>query len=79
MWEKDRKLIAAFRECFTNLHASMEAGEEVDLQNACVEESQALASYTMSVMDFYKDKNPAEVSDKKQRYFNPKIPYFQNL
>jgi hypothetical protein len=35
MWEKDKKLIKAFRECFTNSIQSLEAGEEVDLGSIC--------------------------------------------
>ena len=65
MWEKDKQLMRAFKECFANLHASMEANEEVDLTSACVEESEALISYTMASMDYYKNKNGSEVSDKK--------------
>lgn len=48
MWEKDRKILSAFKECFANLHVSMEAGEEVDLTSVCVDETDALIAYTSS-------------------------------
>lgn len=35
MWEKDKIMIRAVKECFANLQTSMDAGEEVDLSSAC--------------------------------------------
>lgn len=64
MWEKDRELILAYRECFTNLHQSLKDGEEVDLKSACVDETQALLKYTLATIARYKDKHPQEVKDK---------------
>lgn len=79
MWEKDRQLLKAFRECYSNLVSSMDTGEEVDVAGTCVEETEALTAYTLSVIEYYKAKHPSEMSDRKARYFTPKQPYFQNL
>ena len=79
MWEKDKQVLRAFRECYANLKASAAAGEEVDLAGACVEETEALTSYTLQMIGHYKSSTGQEVSEKKQRYYNPKVPYFQNL
>lgn len=79
MWEKDRKLLNAFKECYANLISSLESGEEADIGGSCVEETEALTSYTIATMNYYKNKHPPELSDKKQRYYNPKMPYFQNF
>ena len=46
MWEKDKILILAFRECFATIQQQLKDGEEVDLQNACVDETQALLKNT---------------------------------
>ena len=48
MFEKDRKLLNAFKECYANLKSSLEAGEEVDFSSTCVEETEALTSYTIA-------------------------------
>ena len=47
MWEKDKILVRAVRECFANLEASIDAGEEVDYTSACVKETDALIKYTV--------------------------------
>jgi len=49
----------------------MKDGEEVDLSSACIEETEALVSYTQNQIAWYKNKNPSEVPDKKSRYFTP--------
>ena len=79
MWEKDRQLLKAFRECYANLATSMTEGEDVDVAGTCVEETEALTAYTVSVIDYYKGKHPSEMSDKKARFFTPKLPYFQDF
>ena len=79
MWEKDRQILSAFKECFANIHTQMEAGEDVDLSGACIEETEALVSYTQAQIAYFKNKTPQELSEKKQKYYNPKVPYFQNL
>ncbi len=79
MWEKDKQLLRAYRECWANLKTSIEAGEEVDITSSCIEETEALTSYTITIMDHYKTKHPQEVSEKRQRYYTPLMPYFQNL
>lgn len=47
MWEKDKQLLNAFKECYANLRESLAAGEEVDMSSACVEETEALTAYTI--------------------------------
>lgn len=79
MWEKDRMLLKAYKECYSNMLASIEAGEEVDYSSTCVQETEALVSYTVSVINKYKNNTPQEVGFKKQKYFIPKMPYYQNF
>ena len=79
MWEKDRQLILAFRECFANIQQSMKDGEEVDLKTVCVEESEALLSHTLKSISHYKDQHPSELKDVIQTFYTPRIPYIQNL
>lgn len=76
MWEKDKKLLNAFKECYGNLVQSMEAGEDVDLSGSCVEETEALTSYTIATINYYKTKHPSEMSEKRAKYYNSKMPYF---
>lgn len=76
MWEKDKQVLRAFKECWANVKEQMNAGEEVDFTSTCVEETENLTKYTTSVIGYYKSNTGQEVSEKKQRYYNPKIPYF---
>lgn len=79
MWEKDKQLLRSFKECWATLQDQLKAGEEVDIATACIEETNALTGYTTSVIANYKTNTGQELSEKKQRYYTPKMPYFQNL
>ena len=79
MWEKDRQVLRAFKECYANMQEQIKAGEEVDLATSCIEETDALTNYTSKAIAYYKGNTMQEVSEKKQRYYTPKVPYFQNL
>ena len=79
MWEKDKQVLRAFKECFANVREQVKAGEEVDYSSTCIEETENMLKYTQSVIGYYKGSTSQEVSEKKQRYYNPKMPYFQNL
>ena len=65
MWEKDKKVLSAFKECYNNMVSSIEAGEDVDYSSTCVEETEALVSYTVSIMNYYKNNKSQEVSYKR--------------
>jgi hypothetical protein len=71
MWEKDKKLLLAFKECFAGVEESLKAGEEVDVTSVCQSETEALINYTIKAMDYYKSVTPVEVPDKKSRYYTP--------
>lgn len=79
MWEKDRKLLRAFKECYANLNAQLLAGEEVEIAGACSSETEALINYTIKSIAYYKSTHAPEMSDKKARYYTPKQPFFQDL
>ena len=65
MWEKDRKVLRTFKECWANVKEQLKAGEEVDLGSVCVSETEGLVGYTTSVIGYYKANNSAELSEKK--------------
>lgn len=79
MWEKDRKMLGAFKECYKNMIQSINEGEEVDFSSTCVEETEALAAYTISHITYYKETKPQEVNFRRVGFYNPKLPYFQNF
>ena len=79
MWEKDKMILKAFRECYANMNESLKAGEEVDFSSTCVDETEALASYTIYHINYYKNNTGQELNFRRHGYFNPKIPYFQNF
>lgn len=79
MWEKDKKLLAQYRECMSQVVADLKAGEEVDFESACIVESEKLTGYTFAQVEMYQLKNPMTLSEKKQSYYTPKMPYFQDF
>lgn len=79
MWEKDKELLAQYRECMSAAIAEMKSGEDVDFDTTCNLEQQKLASYTMFQYKQYKMNHPSQLSEKKQQYFTPKLPYFQHF
>ena len=79
MWEKDRQVLRTFKECWANVKEQIKAGEEVDYSSVCVSETEGLVGYTTSVIGYYKANTSQEVNEKKQSYYNPKMPYFQNF
>jgi len=79
MWEKDRRLLKAFTECYSKMNTGLLEGEDIDVSTTCVGETEALIAHTIKHINYYKTKHPSELSDKKSRYYTPKLPYFQNL
>lgn len=59
--------------------AELKAGEEVDYETACVIEAEKLTGYTQLLLQYDEQTNPSSLSDKKQSFYNPKMPYFQDL
>ena len=55
----------------------MEEGEEIDLTSSCIEETDALTTHTIKILNHYKDNHPSELNDRKQKFYVPKQPYFQ--
>jgi hypothetical protein len=47
MWEKDKTLIRAVRDCYANMQISLNDAEEVDYTSQCVKETDALIKYTI--------------------------------
>ena len=72
-------LLKQYRDCMNTFIAEMNAGEEVDFTEACSEESAKLALYVNSHMNVYQKRNPSTLSEKKQAYFTPMMPYFQDF
>jgi hypothetical protein len=71
MWNKDRQLLEAYRECYKNLFTSIEEGEEVELAGACQAETEALANYTVESINYYKDNTPQQLNYKYHGMFMP--------
>ena len=42
MWEADKEVLRAYKECYRNLLQEMRDGAEVDLKEACVQENATL-------------------------------------
>jgi len=79
MWEKDKQLIAAYRECMKAAIEEMKGGEEVDWDSTCNSEAQKLGSYTMFQYSQWQDDHPSKLDEKTQRFYTPKLPYFQHF
>ena len=79
MWTHDKKLLTAYRECMANVNQQLIDREEIDFENMCSNEQNKLVGYTNFMLQEWESKNEIKVSGKKQLYFTPKLPYFQNL
>jgi hypothetical protein len=55
MWERDRQLLKAFKDCFATANESISAGEEVDYSDICTSETEALIKYTIKNINYYKE------------------------
>ena len=79
MWESDKEVLRAYKECFTNLLTEMREGGEVDLSEACVAETTALQNATNKAVGWYKDKHPMIVNERRQGLYEARQPFFQNF
>ena len=77
MWEKDKKLIAAYRECVkTFLQQLKDGDEDADFASACVVESEKIQSYTACQVDYFNERHMSDQSEDRQAYHNPRMPFF---
>ena len=79
MWTHDKKLVQAYRDCMANTVAQLREKEEVDFGSMCESEQNKMMGWTNAMLEEYEIRNPVKVSEKKQQFFTPKLPYFQNL
>ena len=79
MWEADKDVLRAYKECYANLLSEMREGGDVDLGSACAAETKSLQNAANKAVAFYKGNNPMVVNERKQMFYNPKIPYMQNM
>ena len=79
MWTHDKKLVTAYRDCMQGIVASLEQKEEIDYENMCATEQAKLMGYTAAMLEEWELANPIKVSEKKQLFFTPKMPHFQNF
>jgi hypothetical protein len=56
MWEKDKQLVAAYRQCMNDFISSVNEGE-ADYSDICSTESGKLNGYIAGQYDMYKDRN----------------------
>ena len=57
MWEADKDVVRAFKECYKNALQEMRDGGEVDLSGTCTQETKALQSATLKASQWYMSKN----------------------
>jgi hypothetical protein len=79
MWTHDKKLLTAYRECMANVNSQLNEKEEVDFEGMCATEMNKMMGYTNAMLNEWEAKNSIKVSEKKQLFFTPKLPYYQNL
>lgn len=76
MWEKDKQILAIYRDCMTNFLAELQAGEDVDYETACLAQAERVQGYTFKAVSLYQAQHPSKISDKQQKYYTPRMPYF---
>ena len=75
MWEKDKQVLQMYRECIKTLMSDIQAGEEVEWEDACSVESAKLQQYTFDMVWLYKKQQPQNTSEYEQKAWAPRIPY----
>lgn len=75
MYEKDKMVLAAYRTCMDGVITAMKENEEVDFASSCNVEREKVLAYTLLQYNMWLKRHPSELSEKKQQYFNPKLPY----
>jgi hypothetical protein len=53
MWEKDKQIIALYRECMNNFLAELKSGEDVDYESACLVQAERVQGYTFKAVTLY--------------------------
>lgn len=53
MWEKDKQILAIYRDCMTNFLAELQAGEDVDYETACLAQAERVQGYTFKAVSLY--------------------------
>ena len=73
MWESDKEVLRAYKECFSNLLTEMREGDaaDVDLSSACVQETTALQNATQKATVWYMDHHEQNVNERKKGFYNP--------
>lgn len=79
MWEKDKQIVAKYRACMENFIAEVKSGEEPDYESACAVEAAQILKYAGAAFEHYQLSHPITISEKKQAYYTPRMPYFQNF
>lgn len=79
MWTHDKKLINAYRECMAGIVQQIQDKEDVDFGSMCDGEMGKMIGYTNAMLEEWELRNPVKISEKRQRYFTPKLPTYQNL
>ena len=67
MWEKDKQVLAMYKECVSNFQEEVaENGEtEVEWEDVCSVEAGKLTHYTLDMIYAWKSKNEIKISEKK--------------
>ena len=71
MWEADKQVLEAYKQCFNGLIEEMKDGGDVDLSSACASETAALQSATAKAAQYYMEKHPSNLPEFKKGYYNP--------
>lgn len=79
MWLEDKLMLKAYRDCYRQLLEDMRNGEEVELSDACVNQTKALQNATEKAANYYKATHGIAVHEKHENKFKPLVPYFQNM
>jgi hypothetical protein len=64
MWEKDKQLVAAYRQCMNDFITSVKEND-ADYSDICSEQSGKLNGYIAGQYDMYKDRNQSDMGEKQ--------------
>jgi hypothetical protein len=79
LWEKDKRVVAMYKECMTNFMEQARSGEDVDWEDACSVEAGKVQSYLNDMIYTYKYMNAKQFSEGRAAMYTPRLPYYQDF
>ena len=79
MWEGDKVLHSTLTQCIETTKEELASGEDVDYETICIVEMSKLEKMIGKRIEYYQNSHPMIVAEGKQKFWQPRMPYFQKF